>query len=91
MASAAAVAVDVARSPSVIGDEHEEANGVTSTIAPKDPEDPKTAEEEEDDAVQRRQRKHAALEALDGHDEGGVGNDDLFGEEDGDELPEDPL
>lgn len=95
MASAAAVAADKALSPSVVGQDHEEFNGVTSTIAPKDGDAPKTVEEEEDeeDDIQSRKRRPQASGAADVQEEGGVGDDDLFGEDedgDGDQLPEDP-
>lgn len=103
MASAAAVAVDQARSP--LNDEISQSNGVTSAIVPKDRETPdrvEDVEEDEVDDVTARKRRAGILGG--DHDNGydsrqeairGAANgagDDLFGdEEEEDGLPDDPL
>lgn len=103
MASAAAVAADIARSPGTIGDDIEQSNGVTSAVVPQDDADVKAQDEDEDeddDITKRVRRGDRMMAKANGEDlhardagaaesTGEAGGDDLFGDEE-DELPDDP-
>lgn len=88
MASAAAVSADIDRPP--IDNDLDESGGVTSTIIPNKPEE--EDEDDEDDDIQRKGRRQDRVNQADEDDEdqGGVDGDDLFGDDDDDELPDEP-
>jgi hypothetical protein len=96
MASAAAVAVNIAQDP--IGNDVEESNGVISAVGPQTDKlvPGQEAEDDEDEDIQARvRRQDRALNGEDEADDVGIDNvgvdNDLFGDDDDDELPDDPL
>jgi len=88
MASAAAVSADIDRPP--IDNDIDESGGVTSTIIPTKPEE--EDDDDEDDDIQKKGRRQDRVNLGEGEDEdpGPVDDDDLFGDDDDEELPEDP-
>jgi hypothetical protein len=86
MASAAAVSADIDRPP--VENDVDESGGVTSYIAPTNPEE---EDDDEDEDIQRKGRRQDRVNQTNGDDEdpGTVDDDDLFGDDD-DELPENP-
>jgi hypothetical protein len=90
MASAAAVSADIDRPP--IDNDLDESGGVTSTIIPNKPEEEDEYDEDEDDDIQRKGRRQDRVNQANGDDEdqSRVDGDDLFGDDDDDELPDEP-
>lgn len=86
MASAAAVSADIDRPP--VENDVDESGGVTSYIAPNNPEE---EDDDEDEDIQRKGRRQDRVNQANGDDDdpGTVDDDDLFGDDD-DELPENP-
>jgi hypothetical protein len=88
MASAAAVSADIDRPP--IENDLDESGGVTSTIIPNKPEEEDDDDEDED--IQRKGRRQDRSNQAIGDDEdpGTVDDDDLFGDDGEEELPDEP-